>query len=162
MPRDSARADPPRPDRPSGAPPRVLLVDAYPERRAGLRLLLEDARMSVFEAASGTEALAIINLVAPDVAVVDLRVPDWDGLALIRQLRLRRPSLAALAQSTAERAAVLPAAADVGAIDVIDGGTTPAGMVEVVREAVSLSRATAVVTSHARSGTRTGRPAATR
>jgi two-component system, NarL family, response regulator DevR len=147
MPRDSARADPTPPDRPTGAPPRILLVDAFPERRAGLRLLLEDARMSVFEAASGTEALAIMNLVAPDVAVVDLRVPDWDGLALIRQLRLRRPSLAVLAQSTADRVAVLPAAA-AGAVDVIDGATSPAEMVEVVREAVSLSRTAALVTSH--------------
>jgi len=141
----------PSPGRPSsGPPPRILLVDTLPERRAGLTLLLEDTGMCVFGTASGTEALAIIGLVAPDVAVVDLRVADWDGLSLIRQLRRRRPTLAVVAHSATDRATVFPAAASAGAVDVVDGHTTPDGIVRSIREAVRLSRTTTPLVSDAR------------
>jgi CheY-like chemotaxis protein len=153
----------PSPSRPSSGPPRILLVDTLPERRAGLALLLEDTGMCVFGTASGTEALAILGLVQPDVAVVDLRVPDWDGLSLIRQLRRRRPALAVLAHSATDRGTVMPAAAGAGAVDVLDGRSTPDGIVRSVREAVRLSRTTDVaapVTGNG--GSRAGGPHAHR
>jgi DNA-binding NarL/FixJ family response regulator len=124
----------------NGGPPRILIVDAAPERRYGLRLLLEDARMTVFDTASGTEAVALVGIVRPDVAVIDLRVPDCDGLDLTQQLRRRLPALTVLLHSTADRAALLPTAQHAGALDVVNGSTEPAAMVEAIREAVSIGR----------------------
>jgi DNA-binding NarL/FixJ family response regulator len=137
----------------TGAPPRILLIDAAPERRQGLRLLLEDAHMTVFDTASGTEALALAGIVKPDVAVIDLRVPGCDGLALTQQLRRRLPGLTVLLHSTADRAALLPAALRAGALDVVNGSIEPAGMVEAIREAVGIGRTAAHVAA------RTTRPA---
>ena len=42
---------------------------------------------SAFEAATGTEALRQVRELRPDVLVLDLRLPDFDGLEVLRQLR---------------------------------------------------------------------------
>jgi DNA-binding NarL/FixJ family response regulator len=140
-----ARPAAPRPTRHRGGPPRVLLVDAARERREGLRLLLEESRMTVFDTASGTEALALAGIVRPDAVLIDLRLPDWDGLALAGQLRHRLPEIGVVVQTTADRATLLPKAQLAGALDVVDGGTDPAAMLEAMREAVSISRTAAQV-----------------
>jgi two-component system, NarL family, response regulator DevR len=68
---------------------RVLLVDDHEIVRRGLRDLLdgEPGIEVVAEAGSVEEALVRTNAAAPDVAVVDVRLPDGDGVALCRTLR---------------------------------------------------------------------------
>jgi DNA-binding NarL/FixJ family response regulator len=133
---------PPR-HRAPGSPARVLLVDPIQPRCIGLRLLLEDARMAVFTAAGGGDALVAAKIVEPDAAVVELRLPDCDGLDLIRLLREAWPPVEILACSAAEPSAVLDAVRAAGALDVLGVATHPAQLVEAVREAVGLSRAAA-------------------
>ncbi|SCF47837.1 two component transcriptional regulator, LuxR family [Micromonospora matsumotoense] len=67
---------------------RVLLADDQPLVRAGLRGLLErDGDIEVVaEAADGAEALRLTRLTRPDVAMLDIRMPHPDGLAVTRQL----------------------------------------------------------------------------
>src|SRR5579872_7256305 len=50
----------------------------------------------VGEAASGEEALAVIPETAPDLLILDINLPDVDGLDLLKQLRRRRALLKAL------------------------------------------------------------------
>lgn len=75
-------------------PIRVLLVDDHEVVRRGLRDLLggEDDIEVVAEAAGVGEALASTARFAPDVAVIDMRLPDGDGVALCRQLRAADPA----------------------------------------------------------------------
>jgi two-component system, NarL family, response regulator DevR len=70
-------------------PIRVLLVDDHEVVRRGLRDLLtsEDDIEVVAEAGGVGEALALANKHSVDVAVVDVRLPDGDGVALCRSLR---------------------------------------------------------------------------
>ncbi|OFE17229.1 DNA-binding response regulator [Humibacillus sp. DSM 29435] len=70
-------------------PVRVVIVDDHPVVRDGLRGMLErePSIEVVGEAAGGHEALPVIAAAAPDVVLMDLRMPAGDGIGAIRALR---------------------------------------------------------------------------
>ena len=70
----------------------VLIADDHPIFRTGLRQVLEaDAALRVVgEAGDGDEALAAIEAMRPDLAVLDIDMPGRDGLDVTRALRDRR------------------------------------------------------------------------
>lgn len=77
---------------------RVFLVDDHEIVRMGVKELLESEAdiVVVGEAASAAEALARIPALSPDVAVLDVRLPDGDGVSVCRELRSSMPDLACL------------------------------------------------------------------
>ncbi len=77
---------------------RVFLLDDHAVVREGVRRLLEtDGDLVVVgEAGTAAEALATVEQVEPDVAVLDVRLPDGDGIEVCRELRSRHPRLACL------------------------------------------------------------------
>ncbi|MFJ3637897.1 response regulator [Streptomyces sp. NPDC090112] len=83
---------------PSGAPIRVFLLDDHEVVRRGLRDLLdsEPGISVVGEAATAAQALARGPALRPDIAVLDVRLPDGDGISVCRALRSAMPSLACL------------------------------------------------------------------
>ncbi|MEI2688630.1 MAG: response regulator transcription factor [Anaerolineae bacterium] len=68
---------------------RILLVDDHPALRMGLRIVLEQAPgvQVVAEAGSGQEALALIQALRPDVAVLDCQLPDMPGSQAAAELQ---------------------------------------------------------------------------
>jgi two-component system, NarL family, nitrate/nitrite response regulator NarL len=68
---------------------RVLVADDHPAMRGALaRLVREhDGLELIGEASDGEHAQAMIDELAPDVALIDVRMPRLDGLALLRRLR---------------------------------------------------------------------------
>lgn len=68
---------------------RVVLADDQPLIRAGLRVLIADNPdiEVVGEAATGTQAVALARDLRPDVVVMDIRMPDTDGIAATRTIR---------------------------------------------------------------------------
>lgn len=77
---------------------RVFLLDDHEVVRRGVRELLEaepDIEV-VGEAGTAGEALARVAGSQPDVAVLDVRLPDGDGVTVCRELRSRYPQLACL------------------------------------------------------------------
>jgi two-component system, OmpR family, KDP operon response regulator KdpE len=73
----------------SGRGPRVLIVDDDLAIRRVLRVTLRAHGYSVFEAGSARAALAAAEAVRPDVIILDLGLPDGDGVEVTRHLRHR-------------------------------------------------------------------------
>jgi DNA-binding NarL/FixJ family response regulator len=71
---------------------RLLIADDHPLLRAGLRQVIEtDARLQIVaEAADGATALEQLVATQPDVAVLDIEMPQLTGFALLREIRARR------------------------------------------------------------------------
>ncbi|MFE3825641.1 response regulator [Streptomyces sp. NPDC059092] len=80
------------------SPIRVFLLDDHEVVRRGLRDLLEaEPDLDVVgDAATVDHALARVPALRPDVAVLDVRLPDGDGITVCRELRSRMPELACL------------------------------------------------------------------
>lgn len=73
---------------------KVLIVDDHAVVREGLRtyLQLEDHVTVVGEAANGREALALAERLRPDVVLMDLQMPEMDGVAATRAIKERLPA----------------------------------------------------------------------
>jgi DNA-binding NarL/FixJ family response regulator len=70
------------------APVRVLIADDQALLRAGFRLLIDVTPdlVAVGEAATGAEAVAAVRREQPDVVLMDIRMPDLDGIEATRQI----------------------------------------------------------------------------
>ncbi|WP_045299579.1 response regulator [Saccharothrix sp. ST-888] len=79
-------------------PVRVFLLDDHEVVRRGVQDLLdaEPGLTVVGEAATAEQALARVPALRPDVAVLDVRLPDSDGVSVCRELRSTMPDLACL------------------------------------------------------------------
>ncbi|HXF69206.1 MAG TPA: response regulator transcription factor [Thermoflexus sp.] len=97
-------------------PIRVLLADDHPLLRLGLRILLNtlpDFEV-VGEVGDGETALILLERLQPDVAVLDIRLPRRDGLALAREIRRRGWPIRILLLSAYEDEALIQEAMAVG------------------------------------------------
>jgi two-component system response regulator NreC len=80
-------------------PIRLLLVDDHAVVRSGLRMLLQaqpDMRI-VGEAESGTEAIHQVRLHRPDVVLMDIQMPDMNGIESTKEIKRMSASTAVLA-----------------------------------------------------------------
>ncbi|HSJ55162.1 MAG TPA: response regulator transcription factor [Anaerolineae bacterium] len=96
---------------------RILLADDHPVLRAGLRALIEaepDLEV-VGEAEDGDEAVRLAELLAPDVAVLDISMPGLSGIEATRRMIANQPGLRVLVLTVSEEASLLQAAVDAGA-----------------------------------------------
>jgi len=76
-------------------PIQVLLVDDHQMLRDGLRSLLEskDQVVVIGEASSGKEALQHVQDMEPEVVILDLGLPDMNGLNVIQDIKARQPDV---------------------------------------------------------------------
>jgi DNA-binding NarL/FixJ family response regulator len=116
---------------------RVVLAEDQLMVRAGFRALL-DSRSDievVGEAATGTEALEQVRALAPDVVVMDIRMPEMDGLEATRRITTD-PALSqtrVLVLTTFELDEYVFGALDAGASGFLLKGGEPADLVQAIR-----------------------------
>lgn len=121
----------------------VLIADDHPLVLSGLRALLEtlDGVEVVGEAVDGREAVRIAISLRPDVAVVDLQMPELDGVEATRQIAARLPATAVLVLTMHDDDASVFAAIRAGARGYLLKG---AGQEDVARAIAAVSRGEAI------------------
>ncbi len=73
---------------------RVVLVEDHDLTRVALKLTLQQGHIDVVgEAANGKQGLAMVERFLPDVAVVDIGLPDIDGIKVTKQIKSRFPEV---------------------------------------------------------------------
>jgi DNA-binding NarL/FixJ family response regulator len=96
--------------------PGVLLVDDEPRLRAQLGAVLADYGVVVLgEAGTGREGVELACRLRPDVVLMDLRMPELDGIAATRELSQLLPSTPVIVLSAYEDPALLSEARQAGA-----------------------------------------------
>ncbi|MET0693382.1 MAG: response regulator transcription factor, partial [Propionibacteriaceae bacterium] len=123
---------------------RIVIVDDHPVVRDGLRGMFtgEEGFTVVGEAGNGAEAVVLAERLAPDVVLMDLRMPVLDGVQAIRQLAERGSTSRVLVLTTYDTDSdVLPA---------IEAGATgyllkDAPLIEMMRAVRSAARGEAVL-----------------
>jgi DNA-binding NarL/FixJ family response regulator len=116
---------------------RVLIVDDHPVVRSGLAGLLapEEDITVVGEAGDGREALALAEELAPDVVLMDLRMPVLDGAGATGELARRLPEARVLVLTTYDTDADIVRAVEAGATGYLLKDTPRDQLVQAVRQA---------------------------
>jgi DNA-binding NarL/FixJ family response regulator len=120
----------------------VVVVDDHPLVRVGLRSFLEliDGITLIGEAGSGTEAQRLIDELShqgslPDVVLMDILMPDGDGISTTAWLRHHYPAIAVVALTSFEDASSVRSALQAGARGYVLKDTSPDDVIAAVRSA---------------------------
>ncbi len=140
----SMTAAPPTLTRPDGSPVRVLVVDDEANITELLRMALRYEGWEVQTAGTGLTAVRTAKEFGPDAVVLDMMLPDFDGLEVLRRMRAEDPGVPVLfltaRDAVEDRVAGLTAGGD-------DYVTKPFSLEEVVARLRALMRRTAVSTA---------------
>ncbi len=120
-------------------PVRLLIVDDHTVARHGLRLMLagaDDIEVAA-EAESGAEALQLLQQQRFDVALLDVSLPDRNGLELLKVAREQHPGVAVLIVSMYAEDLYAVRALKLGAAGYLTKNSSPATLVSAVRKAAA-------------------------
>jgi two-component system, OmpR family, KDP operon response regulator KdpE len=113
----------------SAPPAKVLVIDDEPPIRKLLRMGLSAHGYEILEAPSGRVSLELLEQKKPDLVILDLGLPDIQGLDLLRMIRSRNESVPIVVLSSRDDEAGKVQALDLGADDYV---TKPFGMDELL------------------------------
>lgn len=115
---------------------RVLLADDHPLVRAGIRQLFESAEdlQVVAEAGDGLEAEALIEQHTPDVAVLDIQMPNASGIDVTRWVRAHFPNVGVLILTAYDDDPYVMAVLQAGANGYVLKTSSPPDLIQAVRD----------------------------
>ena len=96
---------------------KVLVVEDYDDSREFIKYLLEDYGFDVIEATNGREAVESVKNASPDLVLMDISMPEMDGLTATRKIReegrfSRLPIIMLTAQSEGVKGQAIEAGCD--------------------------------------------------
>lgn len=117
---------------------RIVLADDHPVVLNGLRNLIqaEDDLDLVGEASTGLSALKVIREQRPDVAVVDISMPELNGIMLSRRIAEEMPSIRLLVLTLHEDRAYLTQALEAGVLGYVLKRSAAENLVQAIRAVV--------------------------
>jgi DNA-binding NarL/FixJ family response regulator len=118
---------------------KVLLADDHPLTLQGIRRALEDAGdiEIVGEAQSGSQVLPLIGQTGPDLVMLDIRMPQLDGLACLDRIRARYPKVKVVMLSAYTDRQHIELALKRGASAYIAKTVNPLDLASALRQAVA-------------------------
>ncbi len=138
-----ARIDAEQLTRADGSPIRVLSVDDEPSLTELLSMAMRYEGWEVSTANSGTQAVKVAREVRPDAIVLDMMLPDFDGLEVMRRIRTEQPNVPGIfltaQDAVADRIGGLTAGGD-------DYVTKPFSLEEVIARLRALLRRSGATT----------------
>jgi DNA-binding NarL/FixJ family response regulator len=119
-------------------PARLVIADDHELAREGLRAMLENEPdlEIVGEATTGREALEVCRHLQPDLVLMDVRMPDMDGLAAAQSIKDEWPRISILAMTLSEDPDYLLRALKVGVAGYVLKDASRADVVAAVRRAL--------------------------
>ena len=120
-------------------PARLVLVDDHHLLRRGFRSLLADEPdlEVVGEASNGHEAIELCQRLHPDFVLMDVRMPEMDGLAATREIKREHPNIAVLIMTMHENTDYLLEALDAGAAGYVLKDTPADRLISAVRRTLN-------------------------
>jgi DNA-binding NarL/FixJ family response regulator len=121
----------------SEQPLRVLIADDHPLFRLGLKYALQAQGFTVVgEAESGAQAIAQCQQMGVDVAILDVKMPDGDGITTCQQLATLQPCPVVVLLTTFQEPALIQAARQAGARGFLSKETEPVRLADTIRQIV--------------------------
>jgi DNA-binding NarL/FixJ family response regulator len=116
---------------------RIVAVDDHQLMLDAIRVTLEETEdiELVGEARSGAEALPLIGRTQPDIVLLDLRMPQMDGLVCLAQIRKRFPNVKVVVLSGTDEPEQINAALKQGACSFIVKRVDPRDLASALRQA---------------------------
>jgi DNA-binding NarL/FixJ family response regulator len=115
---------------------RVLVVDDHEVVRTGLASLLVETDIEIVAAAAtGREAIALSKEHRPDVVLLDIRMPDMDGLDALERIHRESPEVKVVILSTYDNPTYIARAVALGATDYVLKGASRQDILNTVRAA---------------------------
>ncbi|RME81229.1 MAG: DNA-binding response regulator [Caldilineae bacterium] len=119
------------------SPIRVLIADDHGVVREGLRAVLEQDDIEVIgEAGTGRQAVELVERVQPDVVLLDIRMPDMNGLEALAIIKEHHPEVRVIVLTTYGTPDYLTRALQAGADGYLSKDADPGSIPGVVRSAV--------------------------
>jgi len=96
---------------------RILIADDHPVIREGLRRIIEkDSSLEIVaEAKDGQTALALLQAMKPDMAILDIKMPKMSGLAVAQELQKKKLAIKIIFLTVSRKEEIFDEALDVGA-----------------------------------------------
>ena len=117
---------------------KMLIADDHEVVRYGLKSLMEDTDIIIIaEASSGDEAVRLALKHEPDVVLLDIRMPEVDGLTALGRIKLDRPNMPVLMFSTYDNPTYIARAVALGAAGYLLKSAKRERLLEAIRVAAS-------------------------
>src|SRR5262245_34503541 len=122
----------------------ILIVDDEEQIRSSVRGVLSDEGFRVLEADNGRSALATIAAERPRLVLLDIWMPEVDGIQLLRQIEERHPGTSVIVISGHGNIETAVRAKQLGAVDFIEKPFSLEGLLQRVERALGRRRETSV------------------
>lgn len=114
---------------------KLLIADDHQVVRSGLKSLVAGTDIEVVaEAANGEEAVRLTEKIKPDLVLLDIRMPDVDGLTALGRIKMNNPAMSIIMLSTYDNPTYIARAVALGASGYLLKGSTRDELLAAIRK----------------------------